>query len=196
MKLVTVQEEITKLRDIADEAYRGVRDTLESLELERSQNLGDSMCDYANLIAKRANFELTFTSKGPQQSLPPVEYNQVFLIFRETLANIEFHAQATQVSVRLDWSLDRAVLTVRDDGAGFDTVQSPPNNHFGLRIMQERASQINGQLSIQSAPGEGTQVSLIFPLNSANVLKNSAAFRLFNAYEINRPVNFYESADR
>ncbi|MDZ4125736.1 MAG: ATP-binding protein, partial [Hydrogenophaga sp.] len=52
---------------------------------------------------------------------------------------------------------------VRDDGAGFDTLDTPGESHVGLKIMRERAALIGARVDVSSDPGQGTTVTLTLP---------------------------------
>lgn len=92
---------------------------------------------------------------------------QVLAVVQEALLNALHHAQAQTVRVSLAKLADQLQVSIGDDGAGFD----PQNDlleghHFGLSIMQARATRIGGQLDIDSAPGKGTRISLSWPPES------------------------------
>jgi signal transduction histidine kinase len=98
--------------------------------------------------------------------LPSDEAEQVLRVVREALMNTRHHSHAKKVIVGLDQGGGQLVLSVQDDGIGFDTASESNSNggrHFGLSIMHARASRIGGQLIIYSVPGEGTQVKLSWP---------------------------------
>jgi len=81
---------------------------------------------------------------------------------REALSNVSRHSQATRATVRLARSGANAVLTIEDDGVGFD----PANNSFGngLRNMRERAATLGATLDITSRPGKGTRLQMTLPV--------------------------------
>jgi PAS domain S-box-containing protein len=91
-----------------------------------------------------------------------------FRIAQEALTNIARHAQAGSVSVQLERFRERMLLTVMDDGIGFDVDVLRKNAlaaaALGLRGMEERALAVGGQLEIDSGPGRGTIVRASFPL--------------------------------
>lgn len=89
---------------------------------------------------------------------------QVENIVREALTNVTRHAQAQEVAVRLGRVDGHYFVVVQDDGQGFDTSQAKPKGHFGLQVMQARAEHIGGQLQVDSTPGRGTTVRLIWPV--------------------------------
>ena len=84
-------------------------------------------------------------------------------VLREALSNARRHAQARSTEVTLEEEGEAAVLTVRDDGGGFD----PEGAHqgMGLANMRERAGSVRGSLRVQSAAGAGTTVRLELPLS-------------------------------
>lgn len=85
----------------------------------------------------------------------------LFRICQEALQNIFKHAQASEVKVTLE-ELGRQVrMTILDDGKGFDQAQQ--KRRAGLVRMRERATSINADLSIHSAPGRGTAISVSIP---------------------------------
>jgi signal transduction histidine kinase len=100
-------------------------------------------------------------------SLHPVAERELEWILREALRNVERHAGAAQVTVRLRRLGGRAVLTVADDGAGFEVPDEleelARGRHFGVTGMRERALLAGGDLSVESAPGDGCVLSVWMP---------------------------------
>lgn len=90
--------------------------------------------------------------------LRPEQATMVFRIAQESLTNVRRHADASQVTLRLQRGPEGVVLSVRDNGVGFDAAVHKPGH--GLLGMQERARLLRGELSVASAPGAGTTVSL------------------------------------
>lgn len=87
-----------------------------------------------------------------------------FRVAQESLTNISRHAQATEVLIQLIHNEHSVVLTVRDNGRGFDCDQRP-ENALGLLGMKERGRMLGGQVDIVSEPSSGTQVTLTIPLS-------------------------------
>ena len=85
----------------------------------------------------------------------------VFRIAQEALTNIVRHAEATNATIDLRCTGSWLQLTVIDDGVGFDVgADAPGGNRFGLTGMRERASLLNGELTVQSTLGQGTRLML------------------------------------
>jgi len=176
VKLVTVQEELGKLRDVADGAYAEIRQTLNALENEHNKDLTSALSHYADIVAKRTGLEVTFVRKGTPRSLPFLLSNQIFNIFREILNNIEIHARALHVNIELAWSPDCFILSVLDDGQGFDTQMAQIDGHYGQKILHERATLINANLRIVSSLGKGTHIELVTPLRNADEPARTESF--------------------
>jgi signal transduction histidine kinase len=87
---------------------------------------------------------------------------QLFYIFREILNNVEKHAHATQVGIKMTWNHDCLHLVVSDNGKGFNQNEIQ-YSHYGLRFMRERTELLNGRLLVQSAVDSGTTVTLEVP---------------------------------
>ena len=79
---------------------------------------------------------------------------------QESLTNVRKHAQASIVIVRLARDGDATVVTIEDDGMGFDTggVARSFGGGFGMTTMRERVEQVGGTLDVHTARGEGTRV--------------------------------------
>jgi signal transduction histidine kinase len=89
-----------------------------------------------------------------------------FRILQESLTNVGRHARASHVHVRVLREHDRVVLTVRDDGVGFDTARPRKAGSFGLAGLRERAYLVEGELNIASSPGHGTTIEVRIPLRA------------------------------
>ncbi|MES2015332.1 MAG: sensor histidine kinase [Pseudomonadota bacterium] len=91
----------------------------------------------------------------------------IFRIVQEALTNVERHAHAKKVSLRVFRSANLLTVTVTDDGVGCDPSQQFRVGAMGWFGMVERARQENGTLTITSQPGQGTAVVLVAPLEEA-----------------------------
>lgn len=109
-----------------------------------------------------ARIELAEADEAEPRLEPTVEYG-LFIIAREALHNAMKHARAARIAIELALQEDRAELVVRDDGAGFDPAdETLARGHLGLVGMRERAQWIGAQLAIESAPGAGTRVHVVW----------------------------------
>jgi signal transduction histidine kinase/ligand-binding sensor domain-containing protein len=113
---------------------------------------------------KKLNTRLNMT--GTYRPLAQSFEDEIFRIAQESLANAARHANATQVSADLQYDSNRLVLSISDNGSGFELAEGllSKNGHFGIQGMRERAAQIHAQLTIESSPGNGTTVKLEAPI--------------------------------
>jgi len=92
----------------------------------------------------------------------------ILRIIQEALMNVQKHADATEVFVKITISKGKLKLKVKDNGIGFNpkSIPSKTTPHYGLLTMQERTQLIGGELTLSSRPGKGTTIKGIFPLIS------------------------------
>ena len=96
-----------------------------------------------------------------QCPLPAEVQVALYRIAQEALNNAAKHAEASQVDVHFQCEAGRVTLSIRDDGQGFDVDNIPPG-HLGVGIMRERAAAVSAELEIESEPGSGTKVSVVW----------------------------------
>jgi hypothetical protein len=88
----------------------------------------------------------------------------IFRVLQESLTNIAKHSAATQVEVILERQGEDIVLTVDDNGNGFDAEETVRPGSFGLVGLRERAALLDGRVKIESAPGRGAHIEMRLPL--------------------------------
>jgi signal transduction histidine kinase len=91
----------------------------------------------------------------------------LYRLVQEGLTNIRKHAAASRATVKLAAAFPNIIIRIEDNGRGFDVQQrAAANNHekrMGLRSMQERVNLMNGEMKLQSKPGQGTKVAVKLP---------------------------------
>lgn len=93
----------------------------------------------------------------------------LFRLVQESLNNALKHSNATQVVIVLDVLSDQLILTVRDNGCGFEPSQTHHHASFGLIGMRERVLAMQAKFTLESALGEGTQIEIRIPLTPQEV---------------------------
>jgi signal transduction histidine kinase len=123
--------------------------------------------------------ELTFTVAGDQTRLPPHYDTVVFRVVQEALTNIAKHSGADRAGVVLEMKPNEVVVTIQDNGMGFDTGRAlsrrGQNAAWGLLGIRERTILLNGQYEIKSAPGQGTLIRISVPTTLAAPLSDESA---------------------
>ncbi len=116
----------------------------------------------------RAELELDADIRLPQRRLDPAVETACFRIVQEAMTNAMRHAAASRLAVALRVVNGELVLSVRDDGQGFDlaaaAARAARGESAGLSGMEERAQLAGGRLEMDTAPGQGTEVRALFPL--------------------------------
>ncbi len=131
----------------------------ESLETE---GLAVALAKQAASIQARHAIEVQIElGDEPQMVLATKE--SLYRVAREALHNVVKHANATRIMLRMQSDNRTLRLDVIDNGIGFETSKDFPG-HLGLHSMRERVIQMGGEISIKSAPGDGTQLSVMLPL--------------------------------
>jgi signal transduction histidine kinase/ligand-binding sensor domain-containing protein len=118
----------------------------------------DLLRQLTEAVIGRARLPVELEVTG-QRSLPPDVQVALYRIAQEALNNIVKYARASKVCVELHMSQAGLLLSIRDNGAGFDPAAVRPTS-MGMRIMRERAEGIGADLTVQSAPGRGTLVEV------------------------------------
>jgi PAS domain S-box-containing protein len=133
--------------------------------------LDDLLMQLTEAVTSRAQLRVVLNI-DPSPTLPPDVHGTFYRVAQEALNNVVKHAEASHVTVSLqasppvipqragDWQ-GKMVLRVKDDGPGFDQGQVGPDQ-LGLGIMRERAATVGGRLTIDSQPGRGTDVVLVW----------------------------------
>jgi signal transduction histidine kinase len=149
------------------EVHRSVWD-LRSRALEQF-DLPGALMTSARQLTDGTGVCIEVAAKGKVRPLPEIVEENLLRIAQEALANIIKHSGAKRAEIELDFGPQSVVLQVKDDGRGFalENCPGPPEGHFGLLGISERAKRLRGELAIASAPGAGTTVRVHIPLDPA-----------------------------
>ncbi len=165
-----MQAELAELQAILDREIAEIRHAIFALRPVALDEVGffpalrQLAADFDNLY----QFYVDLHISGAEERLPSTLELPLFRIVQEALSNVSKHAQASLVWIGLDLTQDEAVrLIVRDNGLGFgpDRLEEAVHGrHLGLKQMHERVEKAGGTLVVNSQPGQGTEVRVVFPL--------------------------------
>ncbi len=137
------------------------------------KGLSAALGDYAADWSKKSEIPAEVHVRGERET--PLEVEQaLFRVAQEALANVARHSGAESVEVDLIYEANRLTLRVADDGRGFDPAKDKVDG-FGLRSMSERLAKLGGHVEVESAPGKGTRVEGVCPLDGASEEKGKGA---------------------
>ncbi len=155
---------------IVEDALQQVRRLALALRPSMLDDLGlaPALRWMAEQSAARSGFAVDFYTARLSDRLAPDIEIACFRIAQEALTNVARYAQAKQVGIQMRQDGDELVLSVQDDGCGFDVAAmragALAGGSIGVLGMQERAALIGGRLDIESVTGQGTTVRLTCPL--------------------------------
>jgi signal transduction histidine kinase len=164
--------EARQLADDARQATRQAREIIVGLRADAGESLplASALAMHAQRWAEETGVELDLAIEEVGD-LHPATARELEWILGEALANCKRHARATRVGVRLRRLGARAVLTIADDGVGFEVPDELEDlaggRHFGVGGMRERALLAGGDLSLESSPGDGCVLSVWVPTEVA-----------------------------
>lgn len=159
---------LVEARRILDQALRATRQgltearrALGSLRASPLEDLGLALAvsDLAKSAAARGNLKLDLQVQDRLENIPPEVEQCVYRVAQEAVTNITRHANARSLRVSLARQDGGLILTVADDGVGFEPA-SVDGDRYGLKGLRERAEMVGGRLEVDSQPGHGTMVRL------------------------------------
>jgi signal transduction histidine kinase len=156
------ERRLRELRDLTRGALAEMRALL--LELRpaalKDAEVGDLLRQLTDAVTGRARVEVRLSIQGDPD--PPLERKvALYRIAQEALNNVIKYAEASTVYVDLHDDGHDLRLAISDNGRGFDPAYIPADS-FGLGIMNERAEATGGGLAVESAPGNGTTISVVW----------------------------------
>jgi PAS domain S-box-containing protein len=162
------------LARVADSAalLDATMDTIENVMSELRPPMLDDHGLAAALDWHARNFSrrtgIAVAVRGSEPALRPALQVEIalFRIAQEALNNVAKHARARRVEIELDHVNGECVMSVQDDGIGFDGVEDAsdkPKPGLGMVTMRERAQAVGGHFEVQALPGRGTQLTVRVP---------------------------------
>jgi len=163
---IAVREELGQIKLGLDEANTELRELLAHFRIPMDERgLVPATQSLVEKFRNQTGISIFFQNECPNLKLPSIIEVQVLHIIQESLTNIRKHSRCENVRIILSKvKNDRYRVLIEDDGVGIsgDMEGAEPGEHVGLNIMRERARRIDGDLSIETEPGEGTRIELLF----------------------------------
>jgi len=165
-------QRLESLSAMVDETLAGVRQINRDLRPLMLEDLGLVPALQTLVREARQGVEAIEAAEieviGEKINLSAEQELALYRITQEALANARKHAQASRVTVALIFDVNLVRLEIGDDGVGFEVPGSMTDfarrGHYGLLGIQERVLALEGSASIRAAPGQGTRLSVILPI--------------------------------
>jgi signal transduction histidine kinase len=126
----------------------------------------------AREVAKRSSLTVDIVEKNVSDTLPEEYKTCVYRVVQEALNNCSKHARAKNVRIIVRQELERLLLTIEDDGKGFDVHRV---RGLGLIGMSERVTHLSGTFEAESQEGRGTRLRIELPLASGHIQADQTA---------------------
>lgn len=158
-------DKVSDAKELVSKAIQDLRDLSKTLNTETITTIGLMRAIEMELqrLQKTETVQTHFDITGILVKLDAQKELILFRIVQEALHNIIKHARATVINVTAAYTSHQLLVTIMDDGCGFD--KGIANHGSGLRNMQSRARLMNARMTITSRPGNGTQIAICLPIN-------------------------------
>ena len=159
------KQRLERAIDLADQALLEARRTILSMRLPALEHstLPEALSAIAARLTEGTPVVFRLDVKGRVRQLPYDAQANVYLIGREAIANSVNHARASRILAALAYSEKELRLTVQDDGSGFDPQEAiARQDHWGMAGMRERAKTIGASFALDTSPGRGTKIEVVF----------------------------------
>ncbi|OFV99973.1 MAG: hypothetical protein A3F68_01455 [Acidobacteria bacterium RIFCSPLOWO2_12_FULL_54_10] len=159
-----LRERIRESKLLAEQTMQEIRDLSRLLRPTMLDDLGlvPALEWYVRSFSRRFGIPVSLQIDRTLRRLPEQWETSIYRSVQEALTNTIRHSEATKVFIHLEQSLENLILTVEDNGQGFEL--SSPKGGLGLIGMSERARQLGGGLSVESKQQAGTRVRITLPL--------------------------------
>lgn len=154
--IILVDEMVKSIRRIGTELRPSIIDDL---------GLNAAMEWQVFEFRQRSGILVSFNNLFDDANINPAISIGLFRILQESLTNIARHSKAKQVRVGMEKTGNAVLLLIQDDGIGFNLAHKKNGQAFGLIGINERAAMLNGQCTIDSSPGRGTNIAVQIPLH-------------------------------
>jgi len=129
--------------------------------------IGSALAELARQHNEGAGPRLTFAENGAPQALAAAMENHLFRFAQEGIANALKHAQASHIFIHLDWTPEKLLLQIEDDGRGLPADSPEPAGRLGLASLRQRGTALAGTVAVTARPGGGLRAVLEVPLAGA-----------------------------
>ncbi|MFI5131191.1 MAG: PAS domain S-box protein [Chitinophagales bacterium] len=160
------KEKIREIPELLDHTSRTVRKIATELRPSILDDFGliEALEWHSGEFQKRSGIKIQFHSEVPEINIGQTISTSLFRIYQESLTNVVRHANATEITGSISLKESKLILTVSDNGKGFDVTSIGHKKTLGLLGIRERTLMMGGNYGIASMPGKGTTITVTVPL--------------------------------
>ena len=160
-----LHSQLDKIRESKQETSDRIRALIRDLHRSPlgAAGLAEALESFTDEVGRDSN--IRFHHDVQEMTLPAPIALLMYHIAREGIMNALKHAAPTDIWVNVNAADEDIVMELRDNGDGFDTSMPGPEGHYGMAMMRERAKVGGGSLDVVSAPGDGTVITVRFPIS-------------------------------
>jgi signal transduction histidine kinase len=165
----SVQDHLNRARQLARESLSEARRSVRALRPQtlEDQTLSNTLRQYLDLFARDTGTKVDFVFSGDSKVIPATIEDALLRISQEAIANTRKHAAAHHMSLTLSVGETKIILTIADDGRGFDP-EAPAYGRFGLIGIRERVQALDGTFAVSSELGKGTSLNITIPYDGGD----------------------------
>jgi signal transduction histidine kinase len=161
-----IREELFSLRRRIVELSKDVREISHRLHPPILDDLGliAALAELSQEFSTGERVEVQFTQKAVPRAIPAEVAACLYRVAQEALHNVLKHADAGSVQMKVSGDYSGIYLSIKDTGVGFDSEAGLRRPGLVIVSMKERVRLVQGEFSIHSRPGQGTEVRVFVPL--------------------------------
>jgi len=167
VETVAIKDKLQNMLELLDGSHQSVRKILNELRpaVLDDNGLLEALQWQGRQFTESTGTPMHFASNQTSIKLPQETAICIFRVYQEALTNIMRYAGAGKVLSSLNIINNSIILTIEDDGKGFDTGMAETKKRFGLLGMKERVNSLKGKFDLVSSPGKGTKIVISLPYN-------------------------------
>jgi ligand-binding sensor domain-containing protein/two-component sensor histidine kinase len=165
--LLKIEKEIQDSSEALHDLVGNIKMKEDDLEgyFSKLRRYASESLDQSNL-----SYRIYFSENINQLKISMSKRKDIFLILKELINNIRKHAKASKVNIRIESKQDFLLITVFDNGIGFDP--NSLSDRDGMKILKYRVEKYKGTMTLHSSPKDGTKVMIAIPLEKDSIMKN------------------------
>ena len=161
-----LEQELRSMEDDSRSSMKVIRQFLAGKEIQPFPPgmLLEKLKDDLKFMRDRLGLRVILEAEPEDLNIPDEIERELYYVLREGLMNVTRHSHASQAEIFLKQNGTEVHGTLSDDGVGFEAAAATNGSGLGLNTMKERIKKLGGEFFIDPAPGKGTKISFVLPL--------------------------------